>query len=308
MTHIATIGTATATTAVSSISITLTAGAAVGHTVTCAVGWESSAGTVPTVSAVTDSHGNTWTVTPDAAAGGNGNATVAAVLLHARVTTALQAGDTITVTVSSGTRTRWMAQVDDFDDVNTSPLDVTARNDNPGSSTALSTGTTGSTAQAYELTVGVLAFALPSARTVTIASGWSGGPQVATAAGSSNRAIQVIWRYTSTVGTKSGSITLDQASTYCGLIAAYKATSLAPPVGRVSQVKLQVPAPAIPAVAHVSQVKLQVPVGAVGVVRVAQAKLRVPRLPDQAPYSGIKYADNGALVDAALSAARNGTV
>ena len=131
---------------------------------------------------------------------------------------------------------------------------------------------------------------------------------VATTAGATNRGLQVIWRYTSTVGAESGTVTLDQASTYCGLIAAYKATSLAPPVGRVSQVKLQVPAPTIPPVAHVSQVKLQVPVGVIGVVRVAQAKLRVPRAAGQAPYSGIKYADSGVFVDAALSAARDGTV
>jgi hypothetical protein len=305
MAHIATIGTATATTAVSSLAITLTAGAASGHTVVGAVVWESSSGTIPGVS-VTDSRGNTWAA--DVSAGAGGNVTVACAIIRARVATALQAGDTVTITITGGTRNRWAAQLDDFDDVNTTPLDVTAHNDNPGSSTALSSGTTAATVQAYELDYAVFGFALPSARTVTIPAGWSGSAQVATAAGSANRGLQAIWRYTAATGTQQGTITLDQASTYCGAIATYKATSLAPPVARVSQVSLDIPPPGVAAVARVSQVSMQAPPGVIGVARIAQAKLRAPTHARQAPYSGIKYATAGVLVDSAIRAARDGTV
>jgi hypothetical protein len=308
MTHVATIGTATAITAVSSLAIPVTAAVPTGRTVIGAVAWESTAGTIPTISSITDSRGNTWTVTPDAAAGGASNVTVATVIIRARITTALQAGDTVTVTISSGTRTRWVAQLDHFDDVNTSPLDKTAHNDNPGSSTALSTGATTATAQNYELLVAAFAFGLPAARTVTIPGGWSGGAQVATAAGSTNRALQLVWQYSAATGTQQGTITLDAASTYCGAIATYKATSLAPPVGRVSQVKLTIPPPGVASVGRVSQVKLQVPPGAIGVGRVSQLRLTVPALAGQAPYSGLKVAAGGTLKNASIRAPRDGTV
>jgi hypothetical protein len=202
-----------------------------------------------------------------------------------------------------------MAQLDDFDDVNTTPLDASAHNDNPGSSASLSSGTTAATAQTYELSYAAFGFGLPAARTVTIPSGWAGSAQVATAAGSANRGLQAIWRYTAATGTQQGTITLDAASVYCGAIATYKATSTAPPVGRVAQVKLQAPRPAVPPVSRVSRVRLQVPIGVIGVARVAQLKFRVPAAEGQAPYSGIKYVTaDGALVDSSISAAQDGAV
>lgn len=301
MAHIAsTTKTENASTATS--TMTLTAAVTAGHTLIGGACWEASSGSVPTISSIVDSRGNTWTTTPDVSI--VAGTTLAVAIIRARVTTALQVGDTITITLSA-VRTRWAWQVDEFDDVNaTTPKDVTVSNA-PGSASALSTGISSATAQNYELLYAVFGFG--SGRTVTIPSPWAGGAQVVTSAGTTDRALQAAWRYASTIGTKEGTLTLSTASTYAGAMSAYKATSLAPAVGRVSQVKLQVPQPTMPAVGRVSQVKLLVPVGAVGAIRVAQVKLRVPTKTGQAAYSGIKYATGGVLVDSAISAAQNGT-
>lgn len=302
MTHISSITKVeNATTATS--AVTLTAAVSAGHTLIGAVCWEASAGSLPTISSIVDSRSNTWTTTPDISV--VAGTTLAVAIIRARVTTALQIGDTITITISA-TRTRWVWQIDEFDDVNAStPKDVTASSA-PGSSASLVSGTTGTTAQAYELLYA--AYGYGSGRTVTIPSGWSGGSQVITSAGSTDRALQTTWKYASATGTQQGTLTLSSASTYGGVIATYKATSLAPPVGRVSQVKLQVPVATAAAVGRVSQVALQVPVGSVGAARVAQVKLRVPTVAGQAPYSGIKAASGGDLVDSSLSIALGGAV
>jgi hypothetical protein len=308
MPHVATIGTVTGTSSVSTLSVTLTAGALSGHTVIGAVAWESSAGTVPTISSVTDSRGNTWTTTPDVAAGGNSNVTAAVVLIRARITTALQVGDTVTVTISGGTRSRWAIQLDDFNDVNSgTPKDVTQHADNPTPSASLSTGATAATAQNYELAVAAFAYGGTHAAP-TVPSGWSGASQL-TAGTSTIRNLMVIWKYTSSTGAQTGTLTIDSSAAYCGVVAAYKATNPSPPVGRVSQAKFSVPQPTAPPVGRVAQVSLQVPVGVIGAVRVAQVKMRAPTVAGQAAYSGLKFADeSGSLADAAIYSAQNGAV
>lgn len=309
MSHVNTIGTGTATTAVSTLAVTLTHAVSTGHTVLGALLWEAGGGTgVPTITSIVDSRGNTWTTTPDANAGGATNTTVAVAIVRARITTALQVGDTITVTISGGTRSKWAAQYDDFDDVNAStPKDQTATTGNTSpSGTSLSTGATSATAQAYELLYA--AFGCGFGKAFTLAGGWSGSAKVETGATSGNRDLQVAWQYTSSTGAQTGSVTIDSSSTYAACMATYKATSLAPAVGQVSQVKLTVPAGTAPPVAQVSQVKVVAPVGAMGVVQVAQAKLRVPTLAGQAPYSGVKAAVGGLFVDSSISTAQNGSV
>jgi hypothetical protein len=310
MTHVNTIGTNVATTGVSSLAVTLTHAVSTGHTVLGALLWEAGGGGgVPTISSIVDSRGNTWTTTPDASGGGATNTTVAVAIVRARITTALQIGDTITVTISGGTRSKWAAQFDDFDDVNSSsPKDQTATTGNTApSGTSLTTGATSATAQAYELLYSV--FGCGFGKTFTIPSGWAGSAKVETGATSGHRDLQTAWKYTASTGAQTGTMTIDSSSTYAACVAAYKATSLAPPVGQVSQAKLVVPAAAVPPVAQVSQVKVVAPVGVMGVVQVAQAKLRVPTLAGQAPYSGIKGAtEAGTFVDSRLYAAQDGAV
>lgn len=283
MAHLGTIGTATASTSVSSFAITLTAGAPVGATVLVGIAWESAAGTVPTIASVTDSRGNTYTTTPDIAA--DAGTTVAVAVLRARVTTELLTGDAITVTIAAETRSRWAAQADAFDDVDAAPLDKTATN-TPGSASALSSGVTAATVQAYELVYAVFGFG--GGRTVTLNPGWTGGPKVESSAGSGDRGLQVIHKYVSAVGTQEGTIGLSSASTYAGAIATYTATPADPPVARVSQLKLEIPQAGEALVARVSQLKLTVPQATLGKVQVSQLRLTVPSAPGQAPYTGLK--------------------
>lgn len=218
MGHIGTLDTtivnATSTTGV------LTAAAAVpaGRTLLIGCAWESGPGALPTITSCVDSRGNTYTTTPDA--GINAGTTVAVAVLRGRVTTPLQAGDTITITISTS-RTRWALQADEFDDINTSPLDKTATTTGTGV-TNLTTGTTAATAQADELVYAVFGFG--QGRTVTVPGGWTAGPKVETTAGSTDRALQVAHRYVTATGTQEGTLTISTASTYAAAIATYRAT------------------------------------------------------------------------------------
>lgn len=226
MSHDALVGADISTATTDTGIITVDSAVPVGRTVTAAVVWESGTGTIPAVSSVTDSRGNTWTV--DKTAGAAGNTTVAAMLARARITTALQVNDQISIVIGEN-RVRWAMQADSFDDVNaSSPLDKTAANNNPGNNTALSSGVTTATAQAYELCVAVFGFGQGRTVTIPTGDGWAGTAKVETNAGSTDRGLQVIYKYTAATGTQEGTLTVSPGSTYTGLIATYKATAPAP--------------------------------------------------------------------------------
>ncbi|NEA22595.1 hypothetical protein [Actinomadura bangladeshensis] len=296
MAHLGTIGTKAQSASASSVAITLTAGAPVGSTVLVGIAWESAAGSVPTISAVTDTGGNSYSTTPDVSA--NAGTTVAVAVLRARVTTALNIGDSITVTITGGTRGRWAMQADAFDDVDaSSPLDKTATS-TPGSSASLSSGVTSATVQAHELVYCVFGFG--SGRTVTVPVGWTGGAKVETSGGSGDRALQVIHKYVNATGTQEGTLTLSSASTYAGAIETLKFTPAEPPAARISQVKLLAPQPGDALLAKVSQVRFTVPQAVLGEVRVSQVRLKAPAKAGQPPYSGIKAARDGNLWDATI--------
>ena len=298
MAHLGTLGTKTENASATSSTITLTAGAAVGSTVLVGIAWESAAGSVPTISAATDSKGNTYTTTPDVSA--NAGTTVAVAVLRARLTTALVSGDTITVTVSGGSRGRWALQADGFSEVNTSPLDKTTSNA-PASSASLSTGVTTATAQAFELVYCVFGFG--SGRTVTIPGGWTGGAKVESSAGSGDRALQVIHKYVNATGTQEGTLALSSSSTYAAGVATYKYTPTAPPVLQVTRLRLEVPLPSNAPVLQVNGLRFEVPAAVTGVVQVTGLRLIVPSAPGQAPYSGLKAMVDGKLWDSEIWAA-----
>jgi len=199
-----------------------------GSTLIAALVFESAAGVAPTFSSITDPRGNTWTTTPDESI--NAATTVSAVIVRGYIATALQAGDDVTFTIAVS-RSRWDIQIDEFDDVlSSSPRDQHT-SQAPGSSSSLSTGTTGATADANELVYAV--FGTGSGRTFSgPSSPWVAGPKVETAGGSSDRDLWVAHQYVSATGTQSAatSITAGGASTYVGAISTYK---LAPAGGKV---------------------------------------------------------------------------
>ena len=204
-------------------SVTVANAVPAGRTVVGAIVWEASAGAIPSISNVTDTRGNSWAT--DVTAGAAGNTTVAVGIFRARITTALQVSDTITVTIGTS-RTRWAMQYDQFDDLFTSPLDKTAVANNPGTSTSLASGATTATVQPYELVYAAFGFGV--GRGPSVPAGWSGTASVETAVGSTDRALQTIYQYTSTAGVQQGSLTLTSTSTYVGAVATYKGWVAAP--------------------------------------------------------------------------------
>lgn len=297
MTHIRST-TKTQSAAATSVAVTLTAAVPTGRTLLIAACWEAAAGTVPTISSVVDSRGNTYATDASVVSG----TTVAVAIIRCRVTTALLSGDTITITISAS-RTRWALQVDEFDDVLVSPLDKTATTAG-ASSTAMVTGTTAATTQASELLYAVYGFGV--GRTVTLPGGWSGGPVLESTAGTSDRAVQAAWQYVTATGAQQGTATLSSASTYAGAIATYK--TVAPPTIQISQVAMEAPQPEAALVADISQVVFETPRGVTGEVRISQVSLTVPTRAGVPPYSGIKTPQGGVLWDAAVYTAVDGTV
>ena len=306
MAHLGRVGTATADTGVSTLAITLTAGVPVGATVLVGCVWEAGGGTgVPTISSVVDSSGNTYTTTPDVTTGGVDNVTVAGAVLRGTIATALDEGDTITVTISGGTRSKWALQADAFDDLDASPLDEVATTGNTSSSSATpSTGTTAETNGPNRLLYAIFGFG--QGRTVTIPEGWSGDTKVETTAGSGNRALQAIWKYVTAADTYAGTITLSSASTFAACIATYAYTPAEPedpPVAQVSQLAIEVPQAGEVKVARVSQLRIEVPQATLGTVRVSQLRITVPSAPGQAPYTGLKAKVDGKLWNSEIWAA-----
>ena len=296
MGHLGRVGTATADTGVSTLTITLTDDVPAGATVLVGVVWEAGGGTgVPTIASVVDSSGNTYTTTPDVSMGGAANVTVAGVVLRGTIATALDAGDTITVTISGGTRSKWCAQADAFDDLDADPLDVVATTGNTSSSSATpSTGTTDETGGPYRLLYAIFGFG--QGRTVTIPSGWSGDERLETTGGSGNRALQAIWRYASEVDEYEATITLSSSSTFAACMATYAYTPPEPEGGavQVAQVRVEVPVPepGDAGVVRVTGVALETPQAGVGEVRVSQVRMEAPA-GEAAPYSGVKIARDG---------------
>jgi hypothetical protein len=224
--HVATVGRAIANANTTSLAVTVTRQVPAGHTLLMGIVWEAAAGSVPTISSIVDTRSNTWTTTRDDST--FSGTTVACAIVRARVTTTLLPGDTVTVTVSVA-RSRWAAQIDDFDDLAASPLD--AHTHNSGTATSLSTGTTGATVAQAELVFAVFGF--PSARGPSIPAGWGGGTDLETTAGTTDRAVQTTWLYVSSTGTQTGTLTLASSSAYAAAIATYKVNIPRPHVPEV---------------------------------------------------------------------------
>lgn len=232
MAHEGRLGTGTVESSGGVGTITVGQAVAAGRTVLGAVAWSQDNTSIPVISSVTDSRGNTYAVDEDA---GAGNTTASCAIFRGRVTTPLQVGDTITVTITSA-RQRWALQADVFTDLIAGPLDRTAANDNPGSSSNLSTGTTLATQQARELAYAAWGFGRGSGQTVTGVGGWTSSGQVNTTSGSVQRGLQVAHTYLTSAGTVEGTATTSAATTYSGCVATYRiVTDQTIPAGQAAE-------------------------------------------------------------------------
>ncbi len=205
----------------SSATGTIPVGQAVpaGQTVLGAVCWSQDATSIPAISSITDTRGNAYVLDEDA---GTGNGTASCAIFRGTVATALQSGDTITVTIGSA-RQRWALQADAFDDLLSGPLDRTQANDNPGSSASLSTGTTAATQQPFELAYAAFGFGRGSGQNITGVGGWNSNTQVNTTTASVQRGLQVAHIYLTATGAVEGTATTSAATTYAGCVATYRA-------------------------------------------------------------------------------------
>jgi len=198
----------------------LTVGSAVpaGDTVLGAVVWSQDAPSIPTVSSIVDSRGNTYVVDVGA---GTGNSTASCVIFRGTIETALQIGDTITVTIAQA-RVRWALAADRVSGLADDPLDKTAATD-VGSSSSLSTGTTAATAQDDEFLYAAFAFGRGSDQDISaVGSGWTATAQVNTTSGTVKRGLLVAHRTVSATGAQEGTATATGTTVYSACIATYK--------------------------------------------------------------------------------------
>lgn len=224
-------------TLVSGTALVLTVGAggaAVGTTV-CVAATGAATGN-RNVSSITDSRGNTYTR--------HLNATdIAAPLCLAmsRITTALVAGDTITVNFGLA-MTAMAACAHVFDDVSGATVDKTSQNISSG--TTVSSFATTATTTANELLFGAAQVQWGGTAPTddfTATSSFTELPAVlTTGAGSDHRALFPMYRYVSATGTYAATGTIGTARNARTGIATYAVTPIAPPTARQNKLPPQV--------------------------------------------------------------------
>lgn len=209
------IGTVSAVTSGTTLTISVpTGGIPAGHTLivrTC--GDYTSTG-----ASVTDSRGNTYT--RDRSSGDSGT-TMRASIFSCAVTTALQSGDTITITWPSAVNVR-AAAVDEFARV-LSPIAVDVQNGASGTSTSPSV--TAVTTNGDDLMVSLVAVAGPSTEGYTddTIHLWSGLSRIGTTTASTNRTLNGAYRAVAAAGTYQYQPTLENSQIWIDLVVAYKA-------------------------------------------------------------------------------------
>lgn len=189
----------------------------VDYTVIISLAWDNGTTSIPTISSVTDGRSNTYTTTSSA---GTGNSTVSDMILSSKLTTALQAGDTITVTIGAA-RVRWCLEASAFGSVGAFDQNAANHNATNTSSGSLTTNASGSTTYPSELVVA--AFGFGTGRTITVPGGWTAtGTSVETAAGATDRALQTIFTTVSTTGAQTGTLTISPNSVYTANLSTFQ--------------------------------------------------------------------------------------
>lgn len=213
---IGTVGSNFIQTTAGSLPVTLNTTLAAGKTIVGAVAVENGpTSTTNPVFTISDTHGNTYSVDKQEFNSG----TIAVAIFSCRVTTQINSGDVITISVP-GTRTKWLATLQAYDDLLASPVDQSASN--KGNSNPLSAGTTPTTTVANELVYAAFGMGV---RAFTAGSGFTASTQVATSAGSGDRALNSEWKYITSTGAQTAPATLASSSTYAGAVVTYKVSA-----------------------------------------------------------------------------------
>lgn len=227
MTYLGRVASGTSQTASTTQTITVSTAVAAGGFVVGGVALEASSSVYPTIT-VTDSRGNSYSSSTSA----NQGATLSTRLFWSHLTTGLQVGDTITITASAS-RNRWATDVLGFDDATTSDQFASAI----GSTAAISIGPTGTTTTATELVVAAIGQSGTPAPTLTAGSGFTSDGPIDIGASTSNRSINMEWKYVTATGAQTATGTNSAAVTWAGVVQTF-VQSAAPPPTRSGKVKV----------------------------------------------------------------------
>lgn len=208
MTWLGRVGSGTLQTSATSQAITITQVVPAGSLIVGGCAMEAGSSVYPTIT-VADTRGNTYS----SSASANQGATVSTRLFWSKLTTALQVGDTVTITASAS-RNRWATALEAFDDGNTADQFSSAI----GTTAAVNAGTTGTTSQATELVVAAYGSSGTPTPTLTAGSGFTQDGPLDCGAASSNRGISMEWKYVTVVGTQTAPGTLSAAVAWAGAV------------------------------------------------------------------------------------------
>jgi hypothetical protein len=186
-------------------TVTIPAGGIIsGHSLVLSIEFLAATG-VTSVSG-SDSRGNTYTSGIVRQHSGTTNDNISVGILYGNITTALQAGDTVTITPNLATN-RVAVSVFEFDVTLTA--DQSAANDEGDNSQSSMTSTASpTTTTANELVIGAFALVNPG-RTFTLGAGYSEGTKVVTTAGTSDRAVVAEYKFVTSTGTQTATGTLN---------------------------------------------------------------------------------------------------
>jgi len=222
--HVATpIAGALATSSASSHAFSVSQAVVAGHYLVGGIATDYNTGTAQPILSVSDSKGNTYTVDTYVAA----SSTVFVAVFSGRLTTALTTSDTLTVTDSSAnTRTRWVASVEEYDNLiyPAAPLDQIVSN--TARTTSMTTTASATTTAANELVFATFGYAVPSTQTFTVGSGYTASSQQATANGTNDRALANEWRTVNATGAQTATATISVLATYGAALATYKCINI----------------------------------------------------------------------------------
>jgi hypothetical protein len=177
------------------------------------LGIETNATALPTVT-VTDTAGNTWTLDGQIQTASSGSTHQ----FRAVLATALNAGDTITVTLAAAL-SRIAVSVQHFDD-GIIAVDNGANGNNGGASSSFPTTDIFGTTHADALIVGTMGI-VSAARTFTAGTDYTAGTKVATTNGSGDRAVVMQWQYVSAIDDYVSNGTFNTGSLYGAIARAY---------------------------------------------------------------------------------------
>jgi hypothetical protein len=186
------------------------AGVAQGDTVILGIAGQGT----PTITAISDSRGNTYRVDAIRQYSGTGKCTVA--IASAPVTTALVQGDTISVTLSVGNA--WGFVAEDWSGLSSADQTGTA-DSNSTASTTVSVSTPGPTAQANEAAIAVACAAGQPG--ITAGGGYTLTADLKMAEGTAKRELGSEYQILSTTGVQTASFALGSALNWAAAIVTY---------------------------------------------------------------------------------------